>query len=298
MMETVLPFDELLPERQASAGGKGRTLARLFQVGYPVPDGLVILRTAFSGDEPRPDALSAEAWTEVQAHLTGSESTRLLWVSRTWALRAGELTGIGEDVFFLSLNELLDFLAREDIALAPIRARRQTCERYKALPPYPLLIRGRFDPFQWAADPGRRDDVIDSHGLLPTLTLKAPGENVIPEMPGSAGQVEGLVRRLDRPKDGHGLQPGEILVTKQTNIGWTLLFPLGSGHRHRCRGVTVPRGHRGTRVGHPCAGQLWRCHHPAKNQHPGTRGWSRRRSGNPGGRGGRNPVNTDRIAQR
>jgi pyruvate,water dikinase len=61
--------------------------------------------------------------------------------------------------------------------------------------------------------------------LLPTLTLKAPAENLILGMPGSAGQVEGLVRRLDCPEDGHELEPGEILVTKQTNIGWTLFFP-------------------------------------------------------------------------
>jgi pyruvate,water dikinase len=44
-------------------------------------------------------------------------------------------------------------------------------------------------------------------------------------MPGSAGQVEGTVRRLDSPEDGYKLEPGEILVTTQTNIGWTLLFP-------------------------------------------------------------------------
>jgi pyruvate,water dikinase len=34
-----------------------------------------------------------------------------------------------------------------------------------------------------------------------------------------------LVRRLDRPEGGDQLEPGEILVTKQTNIGWTLFFP-------------------------------------------------------------------------
>jgi pyruvate,water dikinase len=51
MRETVLPFDELLPERQDSAGGKGDTLARLYQAGYPMPEGLVILPAAFSGDE-------------------------------------------------------------------------------------------------------------------------------------------------------------------------------------------------------------------------------------------------------
>ena len=33
------------------------------------------------------------------------------------------------------------------------------------------------------------------------------------------------MRRLDRPEEGDELEPGEILVAKQTNIGWTLLFP-------------------------------------------------------------------------
>ena len=44
-------------------------------------------------------------------------------------------------------------------------------------------------------------------------------------MPGSAGQVEGVVRRLDSPEEGDELQLGEVLVTSQTNIGWTLFFP-------------------------------------------------------------------------
>jgi pyruvate,water dikinase len=44
-------------------------------------------------------------------------------------------------------------------------------------------------------------------------------------MPGSAGRVEGLVRRLDSAGEGGKLEPGEVLVTSQTNIGWTLFFP-------------------------------------------------------------------------
>jgi pyruvate,water dikinase len=43
--------------------------------------------------------------------------------------------------------------------------------------------------------------------------------------PGAAGHVEGLVRRLDRAVDGDQLQEGEVLVTTQTDIAWTLLFP-------------------------------------------------------------------------
>jgi pyruvate,water dikinase len=34
------------------------------------------------------------------------------------------------------------------------------------------------------------------------------------------------VRRLLSPEEGHSLQAGEILVTTQTNIGWSHLFPL------------------------------------------------------------------------
>ena len=47
MMETVFAFDELTAESQAPAGAKGGTLTRLYQAGYPVPDGLMILLAAF-----------------------------------------------------------------------------------------------------------------------------------------------------------------------------------------------------------------------------------------------------------
>jgi pyruvate,water dikinase len=156
---------------------------------------------------------------------TRSESTRLIWVTRIWMLQVSKLTGIGEGAFFLSIEELLDLLAGVDTATTYIPVRRETYQRYKALPPYPLVIRGRFDPFEWAADPNRSSDVYDSHGLLQTLAVKPSRGEIILGMPGSAGQAEGLVRRLDSPEQGEQLQPGEILVATQTNIGWTLFFP-------------------------------------------------------------------------
>jgi len=36
-------FNKLTAEQQSLGGGKGGTLARLYQAGYPVPDGFVIL---------------------------------------------------------------------------------------------------------------------------------------------------------------------------------------------------------------------------------------------------------------
>jgi phosphohistidine swiveling domain-containing protein len=149
-----------------------------------------------------------------------SEAVRLYGIVRAWALRAGELTGLGEDVFFLTYGELFDVLSGDETAVELIPARKETYERYRALPPYPTIIRGRFDPFKWATDPDRRNDIFDAHAPVP-----APTSDTISGFAGAAGRVEGLVRRLDGPDEGALLQPGEILVAVTTNVGWTPLFP-------------------------------------------------------------------------
>ena len=155
-----------------------------------------------------------------------SEVTRYLGVSRHFALKAGELTGLNEGTFFLSLEELLTVLegdAAEDL-LTQIPIRQATHERLSQLPPYPALINGRFDPHRWAADPNRRSDIFDTHAEKVAADSKT-AENIIQGLPGSAGIVEGIVRKLDNLEDGHLLQEGEILVAVTTNVGWTPLFP-------------------------------------------------------------------------
>jgi phosphohistidine swiveling domain-containing protein len=148
------------------------------------------------------------------------EVTRYLWVEREWALRAGELTGVGDDVFLLTIDEVLDLLAGHDAATVHIPARSETYARYRALPPYPMIIRGPFDPFQWAADPNRRYDIYDATARRPVYT-----SNTLRGFAGAVGQVEGQVRVLDGPEQGDRLLPGEILVAVTTNVGWTPLFP-------------------------------------------------------------------------
>jgi phosphoenolpyruvate synthase/pyruvate phosphate dikinase len=64
MSPMVRTFSELTAEERPLAGGKGSALARLTQAGYPVPDGLIILPTAFVGDD-----LTAGAWAQLQPHL-------------------------------------------------------------------------------------------------------------------------------------------------------------------------------------------------------------------------------------
>ena len=153
-----------------------------------------------------------------------SEYIRDRWLVRLFALRAGELTGLGDDVFFLTLDELLAVLIGEETAVATIPTRQETYQRYKALPPYPSLIRGPFHPFQWAADPHRRSDIFDGLAAAATGVATTSG-TTITGSPGAVGRVTGVVRRLDSPEDGSELQQGEILVTTQTDIAWTTLFP-------------------------------------------------------------------------
>jgi pyruvate,water dikinase len=148
-----------------------------------------------------------------------SEVIRVFWALRAFVLRAGELTGHGEALFFLSIEEILEVLGGSDAPLARIPIREATYERYRSLPPYPAVIRGRFDPVQWAANPNRRGDFHDEHGD------SVPASDTVKGFPGSAGIIEGLARVLGSSEEGEQLQSGEILVTTVTNVGWTPLFP-------------------------------------------------------------------------
>ncbi|MEJ3656919.1 PEP/pyruvate-binding domain-containing protein [Actinomycetes bacterium KLBMP 9759] len=147
-----------------------------------------------------------------------TELVRVFAVLRSYLLRAGQLTGLGDEVFMLTIDEVPGVLRGEEVP--DTSDRRAAYERYRALPPYPSLIRGHFDPFAWAADPARRGDVFDE-----TLAVAAPADGLITGFPGAKGVVEGTVRVLRSADEGDALQPGEVLVTTVTNVGWTPLFP-------------------------------------------------------------------------
>jgi phosphohistidine swiveling domain-containing protein len=167
--------------------------------------------------------LEGAAQAAHQREAVRSEATRSAMAIRAFALRAGELTGAGEDIFFLTIGEVLSLLGGDDAARRFIPLRKETHARYAALPPYPTVIVGRFDPFQWAADPNRRSDIYNANAPLAPNPMDTA--NLIKGFAGALGIVEGTVRRLEFLEDSDQLQPGEILVTTLTNIGWTPLFP-------------------------------------------------------------------------
>jgi pyruvate,water dikinase len=167
--------------------------------------------------------LEKAAQTTRDREAARSEATRSSMAVRAFAQRAGELTGVGEDVFFLTVHEVLSLLEGEDSARKLLPLRKETFERYRALPPYPTIIVGRFDPFRWAADPNRRSDIFVANA--PAAAPEPEAGATIKGFPGALGIVQGTVRRLDRPEESGDFRTGEVLVTTLTNIGWTPIFP-------------------------------------------------------------------------
>ena len=177
----------------------GHQSPHVFEVSYPRP-----------GEDPH--------WIDQQLAGLRDAPTDVVTLL-AFVVRAGHLTGHGEKLFFLSIVEILALLAGDTTALAGIGERQAIYASYAALPPYPALIRGHFDPFTWAADPQRRSDVFDDS------RTSVPQSDTVSGFPGSPGSVEGRVRVVLTVEEGEQLQPGEVLVTPLTNIGWTPLFP-------------------------------------------------------------------------
>ena len=153
-----------------------------------------------------------------------SEVVRLLRLLRPYALRTGDLTGIGQAVFFLTLDEVARLLDGDRVVLERIDLRRRTHERLTELPPYPPFIRGRFNPLGWAADPGRPGHIFNASAPAGILE-DAPETDTIRGFSGSPGIVIGVVRVLESIECSGELAAGEVLVAHTTNVGWTPLFP-------------------------------------------------------------------------
>jgi pyruvate,water dikinase len=148
-----------------------------------------------------------------------SEGIRFFGISRTFALRAGKLCGLDDDIFFLEHGEILDLLEGRGEATGHIPLRKTAYQKFLALPQYPTIIMGSFDPDAWVADPNRQTDIFDPSGRIKQQRSSQPSG-----LPGSAGQAEGRVRIVDSPEAGTQLQTGEILVAVTTNVGWTPIF--------------------------------------------------------------------------
>jgi len=70
-------------------------------------------------------------------------------------------------------------------------------------------------------------DALDAQGA--PVAVEASNGNVLIGMAASPGQVEGRARVVMTPAEAATLQPGDILVTRATDPGWTPVFSLIGG---------------------------------------------------------------------
>lgn len=148
-----------------------------------------------------------------------SKGVKLFCIMREFLLRAGEINGIGEDIFMLYFPETMELLKGGRSVLAYIPERRKNYEKNLAYPPFPNLIYGRFEPEKWLSDENRRRDFYSEKHSDCSLSADIKG------FPGAAGVVTGRVRVIFSSDCAEELLPGEILAAPATNIGWTVIFP-------------------------------------------------------------------------
>ena len=123
------------------------------------------------------------------------------------------------DVFFLSHRELATLALRPSDALAGGRMR--------------CRIRRRRAFYALAA--ARIPAPVLGAAVETPPSLMTPAKAAAPDAPqtlrglaASPGVAEGIARVAITPQEASGLQPGEILVARFTDPGWTPLFPLAA----------------------------------------------------------------------
>jgi len=94
----------------AQAGGQGRVLARLYQAGYPIPDGFILLPGAFVQDDLRDGV-----WEQVEKQLTRLRAGKQI----TFAVRSSALQEDSAQASFAGeFESVLDVCSDEEIHAA------------------------------------------------------------------------------------------------------------------------------------------------------------------------------------
>jgi pyruvate,water dikinase len=132
------------------------------------------------------------------------------WAERGWLSQS-------DDFFFLVVEEVEAVLACAGPQAAGLHLQKTATERHTAY---------RY----WFGQP--MPDVLDAEGR--PVTFQASTElsdegTVLVGLAASRGQVTGVARVVLTPQEAASIRPGEILVTRATDPGWTPLFSVIGG---------------------------------------------------------------------
>jgi pyruvate,water dikinase len=94
-------------------------------------------------------------------------------------------------------------------------------------------------------------NIIDSRGFIPKLPPRPHKENELVGTPVSSGTVRGPVKVL-KTHDEKPISPGDILVTKATDPGWTTLFINAGGVLLETGGILQHGASIAREMGKPC----------------------------------------------
>lgn len=137
-----------------------------------------------------------------------SSALRIFCVIREYLLKAGELTGLKDDIFMLYIEETRELLSGKNGIIDKINERKRIYTEQLAMPNFPSIILGRFVPEEYMSN-----------------NTSASSEKIICGTAGSCGIAEGYVRVLTSSNDLDTIEKGDILVVPATNIGWIRVFP-------------------------------------------------------------------------
>ena len=173
--------------------------------------------------QPRRHVMSAQArvWQRRRERTRAAlsrlgASARLLFLAIARRLHERRILDAPEDTFFLLSREIVSLLETPRLETADagrlaarITRRRARYRRLLASPPSSRLLAelpdGRLVPFA----PEPKGDALRGCGV-------------------SAGRVIGRARVMHDLEEIQTLEPGEVLVTRTTDIGWTPLFQIAS----------------------------------------------------------------------
>ena len=148
-----------------------------------------------------------------------SDALRLFCMIREFLLKAGSLTGLGDDIFMLYMDEISALLKGDNSAVLSIEERKKNYKAQLLMPNFPNIICGRFTPEEWKQRGG-------GSGYYKYGEASADeNADVIKGIAGSCGQAEGTARVMTSIDEAGELQKGEILVVPAANIGWVKVFP-------------------------------------------------------------------------
>ena len=163
---------------------------------------------------------------KLEVHLAVTKSISLI---RDFYQKAGKITGLKNDIFFLTYIEMIDMLAGKKEAVSYIEERKKTYEKYKKIPTLPGIINGRFNINKWISDYKKNSEIYDSYSNKKIILKNNNDLTSIKGECGSPGTVIGKVKILTSPKQISKLKKGEILVTTTTNIAWMNIYIKAKG---------------------------------------------------------------------